>query len=76
MTARERFEEAGWDYVGGDNLLMTYCLYEKNLTVQFYHDTKTYMITKHLQNGLEVAHDADMKTFKLITYQLEELGWL
>lgn len=73
-TAKEKFEESLWKQIICDSEEIVYeyrhnkCFHFK---IVFDLVCKKYSYTCHNDFNL-----VDMQTHKLITYQLEELGWL
>ena len=69
-TARERFEEAGWHFEYDNEVGIEYS-FPFFTYIKFFKESREYYV---IWNG-DYAY-VDMKLHKLITYQLEELGWL
>lgn len=72
MTAKEMFEELGYEY----DTYAKDIIFSKDFeyaTVELYFDIETKNLI--IQSNKDIAFDFDIKELKAINKQIEELGW-
>ena len=72
-TAREMFEDNGWEQTKYDNKVI---MYEISIGAFRYTIEFDLVCEVYIYRCGNVCEIVDMTTHKLIQYQLEELGWL
>jgi hypothetical protein len=73
-TAKEMFEELGYDYVGIDEFGCFLTYYKKTYDIEIYFDLEDGTFQKVMRwNGLHPS--IKYKELQAINKQVEELGW-